>query len=170
MFPLQITIIYTSLASGVAQPDFKTAIVKSARQKKKKKKKEIKNFLGHLKESNFTMLSSHPSAPCTYRTNTVLLHVVSSLLNPMEENKVSVLLLVDLSAAFKPILYQIHLSRLQALFGTPVVSIIIIFCTETSVFLSTIMLPFLLLSRLVFHRAQSWVLYCLFCTVPHFQI
>ena len=43
------------------------------------------------------------------------------------------------------------------------------FLTEINELLSTILLPLILLSCLVFHRVQCWDLCCLFCTPLHFQ-
>ena len=44
-----------------------------------------------------------------------------------------------------------------------------IYWTEISPLLSTSLLPLLLLWCLGFHRARCWVLYCLSCTLLHFQ-
>ena len=72
--------------------------------------------LAHLQENN--LCSPLQSAYRTgHSTKTALLRVVNDLLNAMDEDKVSVLLLLDLSAAFDTIDHQILLSRLETVFG-----------------------------------------------------
>ena len=71
-------------------------------------------FLHTSKKTTSAILSSQPAAP---NTETALLRVVSDLLHAMVEDKISVLLLLDLSAAFDTIDHQILLSRLETAFG-----------------------------------------------------
>ena len=55
---------------------------------------------------------------CTrHRTKTTLLRIVNNLLNVMDEDKISVLLLLDLSAAIDTINHQILLFHLKTVFG-----------------------------------------------------
>ena len=135
---LQITnIINTSLASGFVPPDFKTAIVKPLLKKTSFDQKVLKNYrpisnlpflskilekvvlhklLAHLQENN--LCNPFQSACRTgHSTETALLRVVNDLLNAMDEDKISVLLLLDLSAACDTIDHQILLSRLETVFG-----------------------------------------------------
>ena len=48
---------------------------------------------------------------------TVLLRIVNDILSALDTDNISVLLLLDLSAAFDTIDHQILLTRLNALFG-----------------------------------------------------
>ena len=65
-----------------------------------------------------------------HSTETVLLHIVNDILSALDSDNISVLLLLDLSAAFDTIDHQILLSRLNSVFGihavycTPMVSVI----------------------------------------------
>ena len=72
--------------------------------------------LAHLQENNFC--NPFQSAYRTgHSTETALLRIVNDLLNAMDEDKISVLLLLDLSAGFDTIDHQILLSRLETVFG-----------------------------------------------------
>ena len=76
----------------------------------------LHKLLAHLQENN--LCNPFQSAYRTgHSTETTLLHVVNDLLNTMDEDKISVLLLLDLSAAFDTIDHQILLSRLETVFG-----------------------------------------------------
>ena len=128
-------IINTSLASGFVPPDFKTAIVllkkPSFNQNVLKNYRPVSNLpflskilekvvlhkpLAHLQENN--LCSPFQSAYRTgHSTETALLRVVNDLLNAMDEDEISVLLLLDLSAAFDTIDHKILLSRLETVFG-----------------------------------------------------
>ena len=76
----------------------------------------VSQLMSHLKGHNlFSSLQS------TYRpghsTETALLKVVNDLVLAMDEGKLSVLVLLDLSAAFDTIDHDILLHRLQHVFG-----------------------------------------------------
>ena len=64
----------------------------------------------------------------SYSTETVLLRVVNDILSALDNDNISVLLLLDLSAAFDTIDHQILLSRLvcfgHSVYCTPMVSVI----------------------------------------------
>ena len=132
LLPTITNIINTSLASGFVPPDFKTAIVKPLpRSKYTENYRPISNLpflskilekvilhklLAHLQENN--LCNPFQSAYRTrHSTVTALLRVVNDLLNAMDEDKISVLLLLDLSAVFDTISQQILLSRLETVFG-----------------------------------------------------
>ena len=76
----------------------------------------LHELLAHLQENNLC----NPFQS-TYRTGhsteIALLRVVNDLLTPMYEDKIYVLVLLDLSAAFDTIDHQILLSRLKTVFG-----------------------------------------------------
>ena len=76
----------------------------------------LHKLLAHLQENN--LCNPFQSTYCTgHSTETALLHVVNDLLNAMDEDKISVLLLMALSASFDTIDLQILLSRLETVFG-----------------------------------------------------
>ena len=137
LLPIITNIINTSLASGFVPPDFKTAIVKPLLKKTSLDHNTLKNYhpisnlpflskipekvilhklLAHLQENS--LCNPFQSAYHTrHSTKTALLCVVNDLLNAMDEDKISVLLLLDLSAAFDTIDHQILLSCLKTVFG-----------------------------------------------------
>ena len=53
-----------------------------------------------------------------YSNETVLLRIVNDILSALDNDNISVLLLLDLSAAFDTIDHQILLSRLNSVFGS----------------------------------------------------
>ena len=72
--------------------------------------------LSHLQENNL----SNPfqtAYRAGHNTETVLLCIVNDILSALDKNNISVLLLLDLSAAFDTIDNQILLSRLNSVFG-----------------------------------------------------
>ena len=76
----------------------------------------LHQLLAHLQEIN--ICNPFQSAYCTgHSTETALLRVVNDLLTAMGEDKIYVLLSLDLSAAFDTIDHQILLSRLKTAFG-----------------------------------------------------
>ena len=76
----------------------------------------VSQLMSHLNRHN--LFSSFQSAyqPC-HSTATALLKVVNDLLLAMNDGKLSVLVLLDLSAAFDTIDHDILLHRLQHVFG-----------------------------------------------------
>ena len=76
----------------------------------------LHQLLAHLQENNFCnpLQSAYPTG---HSTEPALLQVVNDLLTAMDEDKISVLLLLDLSATFVTIDHQILLSRLKIVFG-----------------------------------------------------
>ena len=129
----------------------------------------LHKLLAHLQENN--LCNPFQSAYRTgHSTETALLRVVNDLLNAMDEDKTSVLLLLDLSAAFDTIDHQIlfPVSELPLASALPPSSgFDRTFWTEIN---ATMLLPLLLHSCLVFHRVPCRDLCCLFCTLLHFQV
>ena len=70
------------------------------------------------KKTTSAILSGQSAYRAGHSTETALIRVVVDLINAMDEDKISVLLLLDLSAAFDTIDHQILLSRLETVFGT----------------------------------------------------
>ena len=135
--PVITNIMNESLCSGTFPAEFKTAIVKPLLKKSNLDPNCLKNyrpvsnlsFLSKLLErlvlqqlfshlTSHNLLSAHQSA---YRpghsTETVLLRILNDLLISLDQNKISLLLLLDLSAAFDTIDHAILLSRLSQDFG-----------------------------------------------------
>ena len=137
LLPAITNIMNESLTSGIFPLEFKTAIVKPLLKKSSLDPSNLKNYrpisnlpylskllerlvlhqlFSHLTTHN--LLSAHQSA---YRpghsTETVLLRIVNDLLNSLDQDKVSVLLLLDLSAAFDTVDHKILLTRLSQTFG-----------------------------------------------------
>ena len=70
----------------------------------------------HLEANN--LLNVHQSAyRCNHSTETALLRIENDLLLSLDENKISVLLLLDLSAAFDTLDHQLLISCLEQSFG-----------------------------------------------------
>ena len=191
VLPTITSIINISLASGFVPPDFKTTIVKLLLKKTSLDQNVLKNYhpisnlpflskilekvvlhkpLAHLQENN--LCSPLQSAYRTgHSTKTALLRVVNDLLNTTDKDKISVLLLLDLSAAFDTIDHQILLSRLETVFGIRSTALqwIRLYlldrnqCVVVNSSASSSSSPLCL----VFHRAQCWGLCCLFCTLLH---
>ena len=132
-------------------------------------------FLKRLFYINSLYISKKTTSAILSSQSTMLdraLRLVNDLSNAMDEDKISVLLLLDLSAVFDTINHQILLSSFETVFGIhPTISSGFdhTIWIEISLWLSTILLPLHLPSCLVFHRAQYWDLCCLFCTLLHFQ-
>ena len=76
----------------------------------------LRQFLAHIQ--THTLFSVHQSAyRARHGTETTLLRVVNDILTALEEDTISVLLLLDLSAAFDTIDRDIIMSRLDSSFG-----------------------------------------------------
>ena len=79
----------------------------------------LHKLLEHLQENNLCnpFQSAYRTRHSTKIALLVVLCIVNDLLNAMDEDKISVLLLLDLSAAFDTIDHQILLSHLETVFG-----------------------------------------------------
>ena len=137
LLPTITNIINTSLTTGIVPPDLKTAIVKPLLKKPSLDKNLLKNYrpisnlpflskilekvvlhklFSHLQENNLSNpFQSAYRAGCS--TETVLLRIVNGILSTLDNDNISVLLLLDLSAAFDTLDHQILLSRLNSVFG-----------------------------------------------------
>ena len=137
LLPTITNIINTSLTTGIVPPDLKTAIIKPLLKKPSLDKNLLKNYrpisnlpflskilekvilhklLSHLQENNLSNpFQSAYRAGCS--TETVLLRIVNDILSALDNDNISVLLLLDLSAAFDTLDHQILLSRLNSVFG-----------------------------------------------------
>ena len=137
LLPTIRTFINTSLTTGIVPRDLKTAIVKPLLKKPSLDKHFLKNYrpisnlpflskilekvvllkrLSHLQENNFSnpFQSAYRAG---YSTETVLLRIVNDILSALDNDKIFVLLLLDLFAAFDTIDHQILPSRLNSVFG-----------------------------------------------------
>ena len=137
LVPVLTEIINASLMSGVVPSELKQALVSPLLKKRGLDQNTLKNYRpvsnlpfvskilervvlkqlnSHLASNN--LLEKHQSA---YRqghsTETALLDVTSTLLENADNGKVSILSLLDLSAAFDTIDHKILLKRLETTFG-----------------------------------------------------
>ena len=137
LLPSITDIINTSLKSGTVPDSFKSAIVRPLLKKHNLDPNELKNyrpisnlcFLSKLLEkvvlnqlnlhlSTNNLLNPFQSAyRQSHSTETALLHILNDLLLATDSGKVSLLTLLDLSAAFDTIDHTILLTRLQHTFG-----------------------------------------------------
>ena len=137
LLPFITDIINSSLSSGIVPDIFKSAIVRPLLKKHNLDKNDLKNyrpvsnlsFLSKLLEKIvLTQLNTHLSIndlfhpyQSAYRqhhsTETALLHILNDLLLSTDSGNISVLTLLDLSAAFDTIDHSILLNRLQYTFG-----------------------------------------------------
>lgn len=137
MLPIITHIINSSLLSGTVSCDLKTAVVKPLLKKPSLDNNVLKNYrpvsnlpfvskilekvvleqlLSHLDANNLcNPLQSAYRAK--HSTETVLLRVVNDILSAMDDDKLSVLLLLDNSAAFDTIDHSVLISRLETVFG-----------------------------------------------------
>ena len=76
----------------------------------------LHKLLSHLQENNLSnpFQSAYRAG---HSTETVLLGIVNNILSALDNDNISVLLFLDLSAAFDTIDHQILLSRLNSVFG-----------------------------------------------------
>ncbi len=105
--------------------------------------------LSHLQENNL----SNPFQTA-YRAETVLLYIVNDILSALDKNNISVLLLLDLSAAFDTIDNQILLSRLNSVFGIQSTALQEEYFTHTS---QTDISPLQSITRLRHHHSSCTV-------------
>ena len=137
LLPTLQRIINDSLSSGIVPSIFKSAIVKPLLKKPSLDANSLKNyrpvsnlpFLSKILEKVvlsqlFSYLNSHnliSASQSAYRpfhsTETALLKVANDILKSLDDSQVSVLSLLDLSAAFDTIDHQILLTRLNSLYG-----------------------------------------------------
>ena len=134
LVPTITNIINTSLT---VPRDLKTVVVKPLLTKPSLDKNLLKNYrpisnlpflsrilekvvlhklLSNLQESNLSnpFQSAYRAG---HSTETVLLHIVNDILSALDNDNISVLLLLDLSAAFDTVDHQILLSSLNSVFG-----------------------------------------------------
>ena len=130
LLPTITNIINTSLTTGIVPRDLKTAIVKPLLKKPSLDKNLLKKYrpisnlpflskilekvvlrklLSHLQENNLSN-PFQPAYRAGHSTETVLLRIVNDILSALDNDNISVLLLLDLSAAFDTIDYQIFFS------------------------------------------------------------
>ena len=128
LLPSITKILNESLTSGTVPSNFKIAVVKALLKKPSLDPNELKNyrpisnilFLSKLLKKLGSHLSTHnlfiihqSAYRSGHSTEIVLLRILNGLLTSLDGNKISVLLLLDLSAAFDTIEHQILLSRLN---------------------------------------------------------
>ena len=109
--------------------------------------------LSHLQENNL----SNPfqtAYRAGHNTETVLLCIVNNVLSTLDNDNISVLLLLDLSAAFDTIDNQILLSRLNSVFGIQSTALQEEYFTHTS---QTDISPLQSITRLRHHHSSCTV-------------
>ena len=137
LLPTITNIINTTLTTGIVPRDLKTAVVKPLLKKPSLDKKSFEKLpyhfylpflpkilekvvlhklLSHLQENNLSnpFQSAYRAG---HSTETILLRIVNDILSALDNDNISVLLLLGLSAAVDTIDHQILLSRLNSVFG-----------------------------------------------------
>ena len=137
LLPCITAVFNNSLVSGVFPSVYKSALVKPLLKKMSLDPDDLKNYrpvsnlpflskvlerilLSQLNEhlNHNNLLSPLQSAyRPNHSTETTLLRIVNDLLTAMDSNKICILTLLDLSAAFDTTDHQILLTRLQHSFG-----------------------------------------------------
>ena len=137
LLPCITAVFNNSLVSGVFPSVYKSALVKPLLKKMSLDPDDLKNYrpvsnlsflskilerivLSQLNEhlNHNNLLSPLQSAyRPNHSTETALLRIVNDLLTAMDNNKICILTLLDLSAAFDTIDHQILLTRLRHSFG-----------------------------------------------------
>ena len=136
LLPTVTNILNESFTPGTVPSEFKTAVVKPLLKKpsldpnelnyrsisnlpflsKRLEKLVLQQLVSHL--STHKLARIHQSAyRCPHSTETVLLRILNDLLTSLDDSKISILLLLDLSAAFDTVDLDIFLSRLKHDFG-----------------------------------------------------
>ena len=135
--PTITNIINTSLTTGIVPRDLTTAVVKPLLKKPSLDKNLLKNYrpisnlpflsqilekvvlrklLSYLQENNLS--NAFQSAyRAGHNTETVLLRIINDILSALDNDNISVLLLLDLSAAFDTLDHQILLPSLNSVSG-----------------------------------------------------
>ena len=128
LLPAVTHTINSSLVSGVFPPEFKAANVNPLLKSlllsttiwKTIARSQICHFLSQLPaylSSNNLFCPSQWAYRAEYSTETALLKVINDILRALEDGNISVLALLDLSAAFDTIDHKILLARLENLHG-----------------------------------------------------
>ena len=137
LLPCITAVFNNSLVSGVFPSVYKAALVKPLLKKMSLDPDDLKNYSPvsnlsfqskvserivlfqlneHLNHNNLLSPLQSAYRP-NHSTETALLSIVKDLLTAMDHNKIRILTLLDLSAAFDTIDHQILLTRLQHSFG-----------------------------------------------------
>ena len=137
LLPTITNIINTSLTTCIIPCYLKTTVVKPLLKKRSPDNNLLKNYrpisnllfmakilekvILHKRLSNIQEnILSYPfqsAYRAGHSTETILLSIVNDILSALDKDDISVLLLLDLSAAFDTIGHQILLSRLNSVFG-----------------------------------------------------
>ena len=137
LLPCVHSLINDCLSSGTVPLSFKSAIVKPLLKKPTLDPNNLKHYrpvsnlpflskilekvvlsqlFSYLNEHNLISFSQSAYRPF-HSTETALLKVTSDILDSLDSSDISILTLLDLSAAFDTIDHQILLSRLNSLYG-----------------------------------------------------